>query len=93
MADQLDRIVAAEPAEDGTAAVFIRRENDAVERWTLPFHPFLLTAFEAFPADHPGIRVTPLTGPGIFRFKAEFDNSKQYDEAVAMLKKTTGFSG
>ncbi len=93
MADQLDRIVAVEPAEDGTAAVFIRRENDAVERRTLPFHPFLLTAFEAFPADHPGIRVTPLAGPGDFRFKAEFDTAKQYDDAVAMLKKTTGFSG
>jgi len=93
MADQLDRIVAVEPAEDGTAAVFIRQENDAVERRTLPFHPFLLTAFEAFPADHPGIRVTPLAGPGEFRFKAEFDDAKKYDDAVAMLKKTTGFSG
>ena len=93
MSDQLNRIVAVETAKDGTAEVFIRQENDIVERRTMPFHPFLLTAFEAFPAEHPGIRVTPLTGPGDFRFKAEFDNSEQYDEAVAMLKQTTGFSG
>lgn len=93
MADQLNRIVAVETAEDGTAEIFVRQENDTVERRTMPFHPFLLTAFEAFPADRPGIRVTPLAGPGDFRFKVEFDHAEQYDEAVAMLKKTTGFSG
>ena len=93
MADQLNRIVAVETAEDGTAEIFVRQENDTVERRTMPFHPFLLTAFEAFPADRPGIRVTPLAGPGDFRFKVEFDRTELYDEAVAMLKKTTGFSG
>ena len=74
MADQLNRIVAVEPAENGTAEVFFRRENDTVERRSMPFRPFLLTAFEAFPADHEGITLTALTGPGDFRFKAEFDN-------------------
>ena len=93
MADQINRIVAVEPGKNGSAEVFIRQENDIVERRTMPFHPFLLTAFEAFPADHEGIRPVPLTGPGDFRFKVEFDDSERYDEALAMLKKTTGFSG
>ena len=93
MADQFNRIVAVEPAGDGTAEVFFRQENDTVERRAMPFKPFLLTAFEAFPADHEGITLTALTGTGDFRYKAEFDDSKRYDEAVSMLKKTTGFSG
>ncbi|MBO4648950.1 MAG: DNA polymerase II [Lentisphaeria bacterium] len=93
MTEQLKRICAVEPCRDGSAEVFIRREDDTVERRTLPFHPFLLTAFEAFPGDFPGIQVSALAGRGDFRFKAEFDDSDRYDEAVALLKKTTGFSG
>ena len=93
MIEQLKRICAVEPRRDGSAEVFVRREDDTVERRTLPFRPFLLTAFEAFPCDFPGIHVTSLAGRGDFRFKAEFDDSDRYDEAVALLKKTTGFSG
>lgn len=92
MSDALQRICAVEPAGNGSAEVFIRNEMDSVERRTVPFRPFLLTAFEAVPADYPGAHVTPLSGEGVFRFKVEFDNSDLYDEAVAMLKKTTGFS-
>ncbi|MBQ9338140.1 MAG: DNA polymerase II [Lentisphaeria bacterium] len=93
MSEAVSRICAVEPGKDGSAEIFIRNADDRVERRTLPFRPFLLTAFPAFPDDFPGIRVTELAGSGDFRFKAEFDNADQYDEAVAMLKKTTGFSG
>ena len=93
MNEKINRICAVEPSRKGSAAVFIRNAQDAVERLDLPFHPFLLTAFEAFPADFPGLHVSELSGPGDFRFKVEFDNSDQYDDAVAMLKQTTGFSG
>ena len=93
MSEQLQRICAVEPGKDGSAEVFVRHEDGSVERKNLPFHPFLLTAFPAFPPDSPGIHVTELSGPGDFRFKAEFDDSALYDQAVDMLKKTTGFSG
>ena len=92
MSGELKRICAVEPGKNGSAAVFIRHENDAVEERTMPFHPFLLTAFQAFPSDFPGMHVTELTGKGDFRFKAEFDNSDLYEEAVGLLRKTTGFS-
>jgi len=93
MSEQLQRICAVEPGKDGSAEVFIRHEDDSVERKSMPFRPFLLTAFPAFPENTPGIRVTELSGPGEFRFKVDFDDSVRYDEAVSMLKKTTGFSG
>ena len=92
MTEPLKRICAVEPGRNGSAEVFIRNENDSVERITMPFRPFLLTAFEAVPADYPGAHVTALSGDGVFRFKVEFDNSDLYDEAAAMLKKTTGFT-
>ncbi|MBO4631626.1 MAG: DNA polymerase II [Lentisphaeria bacterium] len=93
MTEPIRRICAVEPAKDGSAEVFIRHENDTVERRILPFRPFLLTAFPAFPDDFAGMHVTELSGPGDFRYQVEFDHSGLYEEALAMLKKTTGFSG
>ena len=67
--------------------------DGSVVKSEMPFRPFLLTAFNAFPDELPGIRMTELSGEGDFRFRADFDNTELYDEAVKTLKKTTGFSG
>ena len=91
--EKMSRICAVETHKDGTASVFQRMPDGSVVKSEMPFRPFLLTAFNAFPDELPGIRMTELSGEGDFRFRADFDNTELYDEAVKTLKKTTGFSG
>lgn len=91
--EKMSRICAVETHKDGTASVFQRMPDGAVVESEMPFRPFLLTAFNAFPDELPGIRLTELSGDGDFRYRADFDNSELYEEAVKTLKKTTGFSG
>lgn len=91
--EKMSRICAVETHKDGTASVFQRMPDGSVVKSEMPFRPFLLTAFNAFPDELPGIRMTELSGEGDFRFRADFDNAELYDEAVKTLKKTTGFSG
>lgn len=91
--EKMFRICAVETHKDGTASVFQRMPDGSVVKSEMPFRPFLLTAFNAFPDELPGIRMSELSGEGDFRFRADFDNTELYDEAVKTLKKTTGFSG
>ena len=91
--EKMSRICAVETHKDGTASVFQRMPDGSVVKSEMPFRPFLLTAFNAFPDELPGIRMTELSGEGDFRFRADFDSTELYDEAVKTLKKTTGFSG
>lgn len=91
--EKMSRICAVETHKDGTASVFQRMPDGSVVKREMPFRPFLLTAFNAFPDELPGIRMTELSGEGDFRFRADFDSTELYDEAVKTLKKTTGFSG
>ena len=93
MNEPLQRVCAVEVADNGTAVVFQRTAGDQVVRSELSFQPFLLTAFNAFPPDTPGISCEELSGDGDFRYLVSFADRESYDNGVSLLKKTTGFSG
>lgn len=90
----LDRVVAAEPLDDGNVELYVR-EGDAVRRVTRPFNPFLLlrdgTLLDGFEEEH---RVRPLDDGGsaepTLAFLAEFDDLRAHDRAVKFLKTKTG---
>lgn len=92
MRENLNRICAVEPAREGRAVVFSRDPQGRVVRAEMPFHPFLLTAFNPFPEPPAGISVTELDGTGDYRFRINFTGSDLYDATVRELKKTTGFT-
>ncbi|OQA82851.1 MAG: DNA polymerase II [Lentisphaerae bacterium ADurb.Bin242] len=87
--ERLQRICAVEPRENGSALLFIRTKKDAVERKEIPFRPFLLTAFKAFPPDLPGVRTELLSGDGDLRYLVSFPDMHAYEEGVELLKKST----
>ena len=81
-----ERIVAVEPNPDGTATLFRRTTEDAVESFTLPFHPWLLVDDPALLP--PQTAFQPLQGNGQCRLRAEFATLAEYDNAIKALKKT-----
>ena len=52
--EKMSRICAVETHKDGTASVFQRMPDGSVVKSEMPFRPFLLTAFNAFPDELPG---------------------------------------
>ena len=90
--ERLQRICAVEPRENGSALLYIRTKQGAVEHRDISFRPFLLTAFNAFPPDLPGVRTESLSGDGDLRWLVSFPDMNAYEQGVDLLKKSTGFA-
>ena len=89
--NDLERIVAVEPETDGTATLFRRTKEDRIERFSLPFKPWLLLATPVLAESLSGLdELIALPGDGIFTIRAAFQNSNAYYEALKTLKKLTG---
>lgn len=90
--ERLQRICAVEPRENGSALLYIRTKQGTVEHREAAFRPFLLTAFNAFPPDLPGVRAEALSGDGDLRWLVSFPDMNAYEQGVDLLKKSTGFA-
>ncbi len=90
--ERLQRICAVEPRENGSALLYIRTKQGTVEHREISFRPFLLTAFNAFPPDLPGVRAESLSGDGDLRWLVSFPDMNAYEQGVDLLKKSTGFA-
>ncbi len=88
----LERLVALEPLDSGSAAVFIR-DGDSVSRREIPFRPFLLLSSPALLNGMGGeFEVKRLEGDAPFAFLASFPDSFQYEAALKRLKESTGMT-
>ncbi len=88
----LERVVAAEPKENGTAELFIR-DGDKIERKTVPFRPFMLLSAPPFlEGVDAHYEVSRLKGKGVFSFLAKFADIPGHEKAVRHIKKTSGTS-
>lgn len=91
--NDLDRIVAVEPLQNGQAEIFRRTENDTIERSFVPFCPWLLLAEPSLAAGLDGLTdLIAMPGPGKFRIRAVFKNLDAYENALKNLKLVTGKS-
>lgn len=92
--NDLDRVVAVEPENDGTATIYRRLENGGIEKAQLPFKPWLLVTSldvaECFA--NTADEVVALDGDGVFRFMVIFPDVKAYETGLKDIKKATGKS-
>ncbi|NOY81382.1 MAG: DNA polymerase II [Kiritimatiellaeota bacterium] len=90
---RFQRLVAVEPAPDGTAALFRREDNGTVTSRRVTFHPWLLTAGVGLGQALPGaVEVHPLKGDARFNTRVHFPDSDTYFKALKFLKLQTGRS-
>ncbi len=89
-----DRVVAAEPEENGKATLFIRDNKDSEARIEkIAFNPFILLSKTALLNDTGSeCEVFPLGGSAKFAYIAKFEDSASFRKALATLKKQTGAS-
>lgn len=87
-----EKVVSAEPLENGEAALFIRN-GDKVSRETAPYQPFMLLNN---PALLQGLddkfEIESLSGEAQFGYLAKFPDLNIYDKAIKFLKQNTGFN-
>jgi DNA polymerase elongation subunit (family B) len=88
-----DRLVAAEPGEDGRAVLFRRGEDGRLETLECDFHPWLLVAGEEIARTLRGASgIVPLGGGGTHRVRVSFPNLAAYEDGVKQLKALTGIN-
>ncbi|MCQ2403120.1 MAG: DNA polymerase II [Lentisphaeria bacterium] len=89
---RLQRVVAAEIAEDGALELFQRSEDGAtVTSQKTPYQPWLLTAgMELGQSLADTAALDHLEGPGAQKCRVRFDNWEKYDAALKQLKQLTG---
>jgi DNA polymerase elongation subunit (family B) len=87
-----EKVVSAEPLENGEAALFIRN-GDKVSKETAPYQPFMLLKN---PALLQGLDekfdLESLSGEAQFGYLAIFPDLDVYDKAIKFLKQNTGFN-
>jgi len=87
-----DRVVAAEPLDDGGAVLYIREKGGVTER-RVEFQPFVLLANTVL-LNGCGAKfeLVRLDGDGAFTCLAKFPDAASLDDALKHLRKTTGFT-
>jgi DNA polymerase elongation subunit (family B) len=89
---KFDRVVAAEPGENGKAVIFIRN-GDKLEKKEIPFHPFMLLSNPAvLNGSNLSFEIVKLKGDAVFCYIAKFANTSDYENAIKFMKKSTGFN-
>jgi len=88
-----DRVVAAAPNRDGTAALFVRTQEGGTVQEQVEFQPWLLVSGKALAESIPGAAsVQPLTGSGVYNARVRFPDQSTYYDALKHLKSETGCS-
>ncbi len=87
----VQRLVAAEPGEHGTATLYVRTPAGGVEAREVPFLPWLLVSGQALAEAVPGAcKRTALSGAGVHTVRVHFPDLKAYQHGASALKKITG---
>ncbi len=89
---KLNNIVAVEPQENGTADIYIRKENK-ISHKEISFLPFILVQDKLFIEQFDGnFELIKLNGNEYFSYLVKFSNNKAYTSALKYLKSSTGYS-
>lgn len=89
---EYERVVAAEPRDNGTAIIFVRK-GDRVEKKEIPFNPFLLLADPLLlNGCNSDFEIKKLEGAAIFAYVAKFADVSTCQHAIKHLKTTTRIS-
>ena len=90
---KFERVVAAEPLNDGSALLFCRDEKNGVREKIVDFRLYLLLNDVSLLNDCAiDCEFESLVGNGCFNVVAKFENKKDYDDAIKYLKTSTKYN-
>ena len=94
VSSKYQRVVAAEPGDNGKALLYIRDNGKApVREEKISFHPFiLLTAADMLEETGVEVAIAPLKGDAKFAYIAKFKDAVSFRKALGKLKTKTGAS-